>query len=258
MYGLLILVGALAGVGVALLRAKKYHQQREDVLFCALFAGIGVAVGAKLLYLITILPDLISNWDALIHDTDALLANLTGGFVFYGGLIGAVILLIVYSKKYKIDTFTMLDVFAPAIPLIHGVGRLGCFSAGCCYGMPVDPPLGMVFPNSIAGPQDIPLLPIQLIESGLNFLLCIGLLLLSRRASKRGTLIGVYLLCYAVIRFTLEFFRFDYVRGFLLGLSTSQWISILLLPIGIALILLPAKSRLFRWFDFSQSRKRES
>lgn len=251
-YGLLILLGAIAGIIVALLRAKRYHQQRDDVLFCALFAGIGVAVGAKLLYLITILPDLIQNWNTLMSDTAYLTSIITGGFVFYGGLIGAIIMLFVYAKRYKIDTFSMLDVFAPAIPLIHAVGRLGCFSAGCCYGKPADPPWGMLFPHSVAGPQDIPLLPVQLYESGLNLLLFFVLLLLSFKVSKRGALIGIYLASYAVIRFVLEFFRYDYVRGFVLGISTSQWISILLLPIGVLLIVLPKDNQLFQLLDFSR------
>ena len=134
MYGLMILTGAAAGIGVALLRAKKYHQQREDVLFSALFAGIGVAVGAKILYIITILPDLIANWNTLIQDVNYLFSLISGGFVFYGGLIGAVIMLMIYTRKYRLDTFTMMEVFAPAIPLVHAFGRLGCFCAGCCYG----------------------------------------------------------------------------------------------------------------------------
>ena len=257
MYGLMILVGAAAGIGVALLRAKKYHQQREDVLFCALFAGIGVAVGAKILYIITILPDLIANWNTLIQDVNYLFSLISGGFVFYGGLIGAVIMLMIYTRKYRLDTFTMMEVFAPAMPLVHAFGRLGCFCAGCCYGIPVDPPLGMIFAHSVAGPQDVPLLPIQLFESGLNVLLCIVLLLLSKRIEKRGRLLGIYLICYAVMRFVLEFFRYDYVRGFLLGISTSQWISILLIPIGILLIVLPRDHKLFQFFDFSRLPKKE-
>ncbi|MCI9273020.1 MAG: prolipoprotein diacylglyceryl transferase [Clostridiales bacterium] len=250
-YGLLILVGAILGIVVALLRAKRYHQKKEDVLFCALFAGIGVAVGAKLLYLVTILPDLIQNWNTLMADPAYLTSIITGGFVFYGGLIGAVLMLLVYCKRYKIDTLSILDLFAPAIPLIHAIGRLGCFSAGCCYGRPAEPPWGMLFPNSVAGPQDVPLLPVQLYESVLNLLLFAGLLLLSHKVTKRGALIGCYLISYAAIRFVLEFFRYDYVRGFLFGISTSQWISILLLPLGLLLVALPKNSRLFLLMDFS-------
>ncbi len=257
MYGLMILVGAVAGIGLALLRAKKYQQKREDVLFSAFFAGIGVAVGAKILYIITILPDLIANWNTLVQNTEYLFSIISGGFVFYGGLIGAVIMLVIYTRKYRLDTFTMLEVFAPAIPLVHAFGRLGCFCAGCCYGIPVDPPLGMVFAHSVAGPQDVPLLPIQLFESGLNIVLCVVLLSLSRKINKRGRLLGIYLIAYAVMRFVLEFFRYDYVRGFLLGISTSQWISILLIPIGILFIVLPRDHKLFQFFDFSRLPKKE-
>ena len=68
---------------------------------------------------------------------------------------------------------------------------------------------------------------------------------------------GIYLICYAVMRFVLEFFRYDYVRGFLLGISTSQWISIILIPIGILLIVLPRDHKLFQFFDFSRLPKKE-
>ena len=84
-YGLCILIGAVAGIGVALIRAKRRNFPVEDTLFLSFFALIGVGVGAKILYLITILPDLIEHFQEIFTSLEAINLLFTNGFVFYGG-----------------------------------------------------------------------------------------------------------------------------------------------------------------------------
>lgn len=231
----MIVLGGALGVLAACFRKNHFGIQRDDIAYSAVYAGIGVLVGAKLLYILISLPEIVRNWEAYTASPANFLTLLQSGFVFYGGLIGAVGGIAIYAKSYKLKSFELLEVLTPSIPLIHAFGRFGCFCAGCCYGRPFPPPLGVAFNASPVAPHDVTLFPVQLVESGLNLLLFVLLLLLSRKKRKTGTILGTYILCYAVIRFVLEYFRYDSMRGFLFGLSTSQWISILLLPVGAAL-----------------------
>lgn len=236
MYGLMIVIGVFIGVGIAILRHNKYNISRDDVMFSSCYAGIGLIIGAKLLYIITIIPILIRNWNTIMADIQILLDALSGGFVFYGGLLGAIIGYYIYCRKYKIDFIKLMDLIAPSIPIIHGIGRIGCFFAGCCYGKHYDGPLHIVFENSAAAPNGVPLFPIQPVESICNITAGIVLLIYAKRIRKPGQVTGSYLVYYSIMRFILEFLRGDISRGFILNLSTSQIFSLILLPIGLYLV----------------------
>lgn len=237
MYGLMIVIGAFLGVYIGIKRSNKYHIEREDVIFSSCFAAIGLIIGAKLLYIITAIPTIIKHKDIVFSSFSNFKELLSGGFVFYGGLIGAVIGFYIYSKQYKINIIDLLDLMAPSIPLIHGFGRLGCFFAGCCYGIEYSGPFHIIFHKSLAAPNGIPLFPIQVLESGLNFIAFIILLIYGRKLRSSGKLIGAYIVYYSIARFFLEFLRGDVARGIFWGISTSQWISLPLLAIGILFIL---------------------
>lgn len=237
LYGLMGVIGIFFGVIAAIYRRKIYNINKEDVIFSSCYAGIGLLIGAKLLFIITIIPDLIKHKDILIANPKLLLHILAGGLVFYGGLIGAFLGFYVYSKQYKINFINLLDLIAPSIPLIHGFGRIGCFTAGCCYGIEYDGLFHVIFEQSQVAPNGVALLPVQLISSGINFLGCIALFIYARKRRKPGKVIGVYLIFYSIFRFILEFFRGDVARGIFFGVSTSQWISLALIPIGLWLYL---------------------
>ena len=107
---------------------------------------------------------------------------------------------------------------------------------GCCYGCAYDGPGHIIFTQSKIAPNNIPLFPSQPLEAICNLLLFIALLIYGRKVRPTGRITGIYLAAYAVIRFTLEFWRGDGERGLFLGISTSQLISILLIPIACVLI----------------------
>lgn len=234
MYSIMIGLGLILGVLLAVFRAKRSGLKGEDVFNACLFAVIGLIVGGKILYLITIIPWMAENWSRLMSTPQLWIDLLRGGFVFYGGLIGALLMIGWYVKKFRIPAMQMLDTLMPSVPLAHAFGRIGCFCAGCCYGIPS--PFGFDFSASEVAPHGVTLLPVQLFEAGGNLLLCGILLLVGRRMKKPGLLTGIYLAGYAVMRFVLEFFRYDAERGGFLGVSTSQWISLLLLPVGVFII----------------------
>lgn len=235
-YGLTILIGFALGILVAVKRPAISGLQRDDIFYSFLYGAIGTVVGAKLLYLAITLPVMMRS-ASFVFSWDTIVELLRYGFVFYGGVIGAILGFFLYAKQYKLQFFPLLENAVPSIPLIHSIGRIGCFLAGCCYGKPMEPPWGVYFnPESVA-PCGVALFPVQLLESGINLVLFFLLFAYSRKPRREGQILGFYLAFYAVERFFLEYLRYDEIRGIFWGLSTSQWISLILLPVGLYLLL---------------------
>lgn len=169
--------------------------------------------GAKALFLITLDHEISKK---IISSSNFWLG---GGLVFYGGAIGAVISTWIYTKvfKLKISKFAFL---LPILALGHSAGRVACFMAGCCYGTACDLPWAIYL-------HGVSRHPVQLYES--VCLLILGIILL-RRYFRNKSVLAVYFIGYAFIRFILEFFRGDKIRGLYFDLlSTSQIISLIIL-----------------------------
>ena len=237
-YGIVILLGSVLGILLAVWRCPGSNISRQDTFYAFLFGAIGLIIGAKVLYIIVNIRE-IWEYRRLLTENPSLYLQwlLSGGFVFYGGLLGGVASVYFYCRKYKIPFFEAMDLFAPTIALTHAIGRIGCFLAGCCYGKHTDGPFGVTFRESPVAPNNTPLFPVQLLESSLNFALCAVLLLYAKKSRTPGRVIGLYLSIYAVMRFFLEFLRSDSARGLVFGVSTSQIIGLLILPIGLYLLL---------------------
>lgn len=237
-YALMAVLGAAALCGTAVLLTKKRGSvPAEDIFFMLLYAGIGCLIGSKLLYLIVSVDVYWLEGKSLKENFRYWLVLLTsGGLVFYGGLIGAALGALRYCTHFKIPAGDAFETVVPAVPLFHFFGRLGCFAAGCCYGKEYDGALSVTFNHAIGAPNGVPLMPVQLFEAAGNLLLFAVLTVLYLKALPKLSLTGLYLVCYAAMRFTLEFFRGDDIRGNALSLSVSQWISLAAFFFGIVLI----------------------
>lgn len=237
-YGTVIFIGLVIGTIVAMFTSKKYDIEKLDIALSTILAGIGLIIGAKLLYMITVIPEVAANFSFVKTHVFQTLVYAFSGYVFYGGLIGALLGYLFYCKWFKIDFKLLINVISPAIPLVHAFGRIGCFLGGCCYGIEYHGRFAVHFPENefVAELNAVPRFPVQLVEAGINFLLFLALIIYGRKRRKPCSILGIYLICYAIIRFTLEFFRGDVERGIFFGVSTSQWISLLLIIIGIYLI----------------------
>ena len=238
MYGVCFVVGMGLAVLTVWLLARRYKEIPQiDVVCSAVYAGIGAVVGAKLLFIIVNLGDIISG--AL-----PFLQAFQGGFVFYGGLIGGIIGLFLYVKIYKLNAFKFFEIYATVVPLGHAIGRVGCFLGGCCYGIEYDGPLSCTYHINIGNtPLGVPLFPVQLAEAFL--LLCLFSVLLFLYIKKRdlGIQVLTYGFAYCLLRFSLEFLRGDKERGALLGISTSQFISLVFAFVLIAILLVRIKKK---------------
>ena len=243
LYGPIFIAAFLLSVMLARRLSPRYQISKLDAMCAAIYAAIGLLVGAKVMYFITKLPKIVTHlesyWNYLQHDWIGALGYAFGGLVFYGGLIGAFLGLLRYSRHFKVPMMGFIDLYAPFIPLVHGFGRIGCFMAGCCYGIEYHGFGAVQFPFNPLVPELslVTRFPVQLLEAGLNFIMS-GILfyLMTKRKMKTGQMLGIYLLYYTVARYLLELLRGDLIRGKIGVLSTSQIISLLLLPIGIYLL----------------------
>ena len=226
-YGLMIAIGVLAAYFSATYRSKKYALDPDKVFYVTVWAVIGGFGGAKLLYLITQLP-------AIFKDP-SLLKDARNGFVVYGGIIGGILAAWLYCKVSKLKFMKYFDLVMPSVALAQGFGRIGCFLAGCCYGKETNRAFHIIFHDSAYAPNNVPLIPTQLISSGLDFLNCIFLMWFAGKKKGDGQVAGLYLVCYSVGRFVLEFFRGDLERGNVGSLSTSQFIAIFTAIAGVVL-----------------------
>jgi len=208
------------------------HIKNDDLLHIFLMMVAGVFIGAKVLYLIVNIPLFVRSWAIFMAQPALLLNYLVGGMVFYGGLIGGLLAVLWYCRKYQVPFKTVAGLMTPMIPLFHTFGRVGCFLGGCCWG--VEAHWGVTYHYSPAAPNEVPLMPIQLFEAAGNLVLFVVLAYLSRRLVRKWLVLPLYLVCYAAMRFVLEFFRGDTARGVWL-LSTSQWIALGML-VGVALL----------------------
>ena len=237
-FGLMALLAFLTGgLLVYMLAKKKGQTSPEDALMTGLIAICGGIVGAYALRPVMRVFEILFNWQQYgAYPLSVLFQHSFGSIVFYGGLIGGLIASFLYCRLFKMDVLPLLDLFAPALALAHGIGRIGCLFAGCCYGIAVE--AGHVFAirypqSSLGAPPEVSLLATPLIEAIL--LACLGLLLVIvyLKSQKVGLSARLYLLLYPLMRFVLEFFRGDVGRGEYGPFSTSQLISIVLFFFGI-------------------------
>ena len=239
-YGIMAAIGMLASALCCYLLLRKKEVDIEDIAMTGLIFAAGAVIGAHIVYGFTNTDKIIELFKHIkdytfISFVQTLFGNYLGGMVFYGGLIGGLIALVISNKvsqKYFRGD-VMFDAVAVAIPLFHTFGRIGCFLGGCCYGVACD--VGFTAHGNTLYPalNDVNRLPIQLIESGLNLILFFVLLVLYKKKKFQHRMLIVYFYIYPVIRFIDEFFRGDEIRGFLFGLSTSQIISILLFTFAV-------------------------
>ncbi len=234
-YGVLLYTGIVLGIWLASRRAKLVGLPGDKVMDLGAWVVLWGLAGSKLLLVITD-PSYLASFAGL-------LGLLRAGGVFYGGLIGALVAAVVLLRRYKLPFFSVADVLAPSAALGQFFGRLGCFSAGCCYGRACSSPLGVVFTDPRAAevsgtPLGVPIYPTQLLEAAFNLANYAFLAWLFRRRVRPGTVIAAYLIGYGIARFLIEFLRGDADRGFVLGgaLSTSQAIAGVMVPIGVAIL----------------------
>ena len=234
-YGTLVAIGFLAALWVVTRLAKRAKLPSERDTNLAIYCALAGLAGAKLFM---ILFDFKAYW----NDLGSLfsLTTLQAAGVYQGGFVVAFAVALLYMRRQHLPILATCDVFAPGIALGQAIGRIGCFSAGCCWGLAAHVPWAVTFHNPQAAeltgvPLGIPLHPTQLYESVADALIFLFLYLRIGRTHTAGAIFGWYLALYSAARFVIEFFRF-HEQGLHLGLSYTQWISLATLAAGVTLL----------------------
>ena len=229
-YGMMTALAYCAGLYYCYKQQTHLGLEKDKIFDLIFWLIIGALIGGKIFYI-------WFNYDSFI--SSSLTEKIRYGFVFYGGFLGGLIAGIIWLKKHKQPLLPAMDFFAVPLALGHAIGRIGCFLAGCCYGKISHDFLAVKYtdPNSLVPEHlhNIGLYPVQLMESIAVLILFFVLFYFYKKPHKNGVIFAGYLLGYGLIRFALEYFRFDDRGAGLFGFSPSQIIAIILIVISVFL-----------------------
>ncbi len=241
-YGLLLAAALVAALYTVVRLGRREGLDKGQLIDFSTWLIVTALLGAKVLLILT-------QWSFYKEHPGQIfsLETLEAGGVFYGGFIAATVFAVWYIRACKLPLWRVFDVYAPAIALGQSIGRLGCFSAGCDYGVPSHSFWAVTFTSKFAHgvtgvPLGVPLFPWQ-IAASITMLCIFGILIWRfKHKSRDGEIFLLYIVLYAVARFSLEFLRGDQIRGFVFNglLSTSQFIALLVLAFAGVLA--------YRWY----------
>jgi phosphatidylglycerol---prolipoprotein diacylglyceryl transferase len=233
-YGVLVAAGVLLSLWYGRRQAPRAGVDPDKLWNMGIYFVLVALIVAKI-WLV------LSAWDYYLANPREIfsVATFQSGGTFYGGLVGGVLTILLYTHFQKMPLLPTLDTCAAALPIGHAIGRLGCFFAGCCYGKPTTEPWGVTFTNptaaTLAGtPLGVHLHPTQLYEASLEFLNFLFLMWLGKRQRFVGQIFGAYLMLYGAERGIIEFFRGDPGRSMMFhdSVSLMQLVSVALIITG--------------------------
>ena len=236
-YGVLVATGFLVGIFTAQRMARRFGLNPDLMFNLAVYLALSAMVGAKLFLI-------LQDWRFYVQQPRQLftLALLQSAGIFYGGLIGALAVLFWFVYRHHLSWLGLGDCLAPGAAIGHAIGRLGCFSAGCCWGRPTNAGWGITFTNpysnaTVGVPLGIRLYPTQLIESGAELLIFLLLLYLARRRRFTGELVATYLLAYGLVRFFVDILRSYEPEAMLFHgtLTAGQLTSLVMIALAIGI-----------------------
>lgn len=224
-YGAMMALGILTAMVISMVRGKKREFDIDHLTNIMMYGVLGGIIGAKLLFIITEIPQIIKNPSSIKY-------MITGGLVVYGAIIGGALTALIYCRRKHISFLDHFDLMVPSIAFAQSMGRIGCFLAGCCYGAETTGPLSVTFKESLIAPNGVSLYPTQIFSSIGDFIIGCVLLKFASKTRERGQTSGLYMILYSIGRFIIEFLRSD-PRGNVGTLSTSQFICIFVFVSGI-------------------------
>lgn len=237
-YGLMIALGLLAAMELAKWGARHRQIDPQFIMDMSIVMVISGLAASRLMYV------LFNRTYYLEHPWEILMV-WQGGVVFYGAVLGAVPAGVYFARRRRVSVGDTMDVVAPAGALMQGIGRWGCFFAGCCYGRPTARPWGVRFTDLASlAPLNVPLHPTQIYESiGDLTLAAILATLLIRHRLEKGHVFWWYLMLYGMLRFGVELFRGDDRGPTFGGLFPSQLIALAAMLLAGSILMARAAER---------------
>ncbi len=229
-YGLCTCIAVFLCAILALKKTRKVNINYNDLIIL-IAISIGCAMlGGCFLYIFVTYDFATLCKQIIVGD---LMFLKRPGTVFYGGLLAGILGSVITSKILRVKVEFLETCVVPYIPLGHAIGRIGCLLAGCCYGFPYN---GIFAVSTRFGFGHSTYFPIQAIEALFNLLIMGVLILYTKKIRFKYNVISLYLIMYSFLRFCLEFFRGDVIRGRFLFFSTSQWISLIIFLISLIIM----------------------
>ncbi|MDD2890685.1 MAG: prolipoprotein diacylglyceryl transferase [bacterium] len=244
-WGLSLALAFFIGIWLVDKRAQKYNISRPVIADLCFLIIISSVVGARGAYI-------IENFSYYSKQPMEIFKIWEGGMILYGGVLVAILCGIIFLSRKRINILSVMDIFAPSIAMGIGIGRLGCFFNGCCFGRPTNLPWGAVFPpDSPAGSafqSGVHIHPTQIYESLVGFCIFGFLLLLEKivpsiTKKSKGYLFWILLILYSIWRFFIDYIRYYESNAYIfVGFTHGQIVSICLLLVSvIAIILVSSK-----------------
>lgn len=229
LYGICIVIGIILGLYFIYRNSNIITLPVPEKYILILYIFIGSIFGAKYYtYLMN-------------HNEYVEFDFLKLGLSSYGAVIGVIIILIIYSLQYKISFRDIMYILCPSLPLMYGIGKIGCFLAGCCHGIKYTGPFHIIYKYSLASPNNVELFPVQLLEAIIFIGIFIFLNILINKIKNKNKFIGISFILCGLAKFLCDFLRASH-NGVIL--SSNQIVSIIFMMIGIALIVIKPKSRI--------------
>jgi phosphatidylglycerol:prolipoprotein diacylglycerol transferase len=228
LYGLFTASGALAGLFVLRRTAPRIGWPAKDALDLGFWLIVFGLIGSRLFYV-------IFHWSEFSGHFLRVFQYWQGGLMFQGAVGLASAFAYLQIRRSGASFWDRADAAAPCLALGQALGRLGCYSAGCCYGLLASPgwPLAAVFPPGSAAPPGVPLYPVQLMESlGLFILFGVLYTLVSRRR-RPGRIFGLYLMAAGLLRAVMEQFRGDFRGTEIFGQAPTFYMAAGLFGLGL-------------------------
>jgi len=245
-YGFLFALGVVLAWIWFMRRAKGLGLPEDRLFNLTFYSVLAGIIGAKLLLIVV-------DWRTYLANPAEILGTLRSAGVLMGGVLAGALTFVFYCRRYDLPLWDLADTISAPLVLAQAMGRLGCFSAGCCWGVPLDAsnPIAITFTDAQARaqtgvPLDVALFPSQLAEMFYDLGLVVLLTFMWRRSPKpAGVVFWTYVLLYSLGRATIEFWRGDTHRGVYFGdlVSTSQMIAVATALLATVVLLGAARQR---------------
>ena len=232
-YGVMMALGFAAAILVARTMAPKIGVDPERFTDLGIVAIVGGLVGSYVNYIISY------DWSRFASNPASLFMFWEGGLVFLGGLIGGTVFAVVFIKRHRLPLGEVADIVAICVPLAYGIGRIGCFFAGCCYGVPSEVAWAVSFPGHFVARH-----PTQIYSVLLGLGLAAFALLFRNRRTFAGQSFLFYLMFYGIGRGLIEVLR-EEPSAFGTPLSVAQFTGLALVVVSAVLYPILKKRNLF-------------
>jgi phosphatidylglycerol---prolipoprotein diacylglyceryl transferase len=229
-YSLTYVIAITIALIVSYIEVKRYRLPLNLFPAGAFWTVLSGMIGNKIFFII------FFSWDIFVHHPWRTLTDGNGG-MYYGAEIGGGIGLLLFAMAKKISAWKVVDVAGMALMISHGLGRIGCYLAGCCYGTETNSVFGVTFPG-----MRHPVHPTQLYETVPLLIAFTVFWFLRKKIKIPGIIYFCYVLFYSIIRFIIEYYRDDAYKYGILNLSPSQYIALIMALIAVVLLTVRIKS----------------